>query len=113
MLNPMPMKCVHGVAVLESAITPEKAFVTSGSDVTFQCFAFTNFASLDVSYEWAFPPQLSPQVIVDGASLTLTNAGFSAEVNFTCTVTLEGTALVDVAMSTIVIGKSADTLYYV
>ena len=94
------------VAVLESVVTPERAFVKSGNDVTFQCLAFTNFANSSVRYEWSYPPQLDPRVTVDGSVLVLQNADLSAEVNFTCTVVLEGTALVAMATSTLVIGES-------
>lgn len=93
------------VTVLESAISPERAFIKSGSDVTFKCLAFTNFANLSVQYEWLYPSQLDPRVTVNGPVLMLQDADSSAEVNFTCTVMLEGTALVDVATSTLVIGE--------
>lgn len=96
--------------MLESAITPETAFAKTGSDVTFECLAFTNVDNLSISYEWSYPPQLEPWVTVEGRVLRVLGVNSSAEVNYTCRTTLEGTALADTASSTLVIGELCSTL---
>lgn len=91
--------------VLESVITPERAFVKSGSEVTFECLSYTNSDASNVSYEWAYPLELAGGVTVDGGVLIVAGADLNAEVNFTCTVVLEGSGLTDIAVSSLEIGE--------
>ena len=96
--------------MLESAITPETAFVPNGADVVFECLAFANFADLSISFEWSYPPHLSASVLVAGPILVVMDVDSGAEVNFTCTVSQEGTGLTDIAFSTIVLGESTPSI---
>ncbi len=96
------------ILVLESVVTPQSAFVKRGSTVSFECLSYTNFGNLTVSYEWSYPPQLSGDVMVEDEVLVVSNVGTESEVNFTCIAKLEGTSVVSMSSSTIVIGKETD-----
>lgn len=73
--------------------------------MTFECLSYTNSDDSSVSYEWSYPPELDGGVTVEGGVLIVRDADMNAEVNFTCTVVLEGSGLVDIAVSSLEIGE--------
>ena len=77
----------------------------SGDEVTFECLSYSNSDNSNVSYEWSYPPELAGGVTVEGGVLVVTDADMNAEVNFTCTVVLEGSGLMNIAVSSLDIGE--------
>ena len=53
-----------------------------------------------------YPPELGGAVTIDNEVLMVGNADSAAEVNYTCIVSLEGTALTSTATATLSIGES-------